>query len=797
MTVHDELDDLRPLDDAVAGAPSGDDDANPVDRDDADRDTEVSAGRVAFALAFPLMGAAVMTGGVFTGVTPRIYAAIAGLLGLGLGLLVVRVRSALVSNVLTVVGLFAIGLVLIGPGNIANAGDLASTAAREADLSRPPAEFVAGWKAILGWLMGIVGFATVWVGVGVRRRSLALLVPLPFAGIAGISVPDSQQVASGLCVLVLFALGLGVLSSINSFEGAERPPLAYELRKLVKSMPIIAVITAVLVVLSQTSFLFPDPQIDPAEEPQKPKTVPLSEVEDRVLFEVGPDVGRGDTELIISGPWRMGTLSTYDGTDWRLPPVAANEFEDVPESGIIEKELAQRLGVRARFRILGLGGTVLPGLPLSAAIQSDGVPLAYDATTGNVRTASGQVRSGQTYVIAAATLPAVADLRLVGQRLDLTPELRALTEIPAAPPAMQALLDEAAAAHDNLWDRFDFLRTYILDNVVATGAGAPVSITPARVQEILGDTLEASPFELVAMQAMAARWLGIPSRIGYGFDGGERAGAVLEVRPKHGASFVEVNFPTFGWLPVIGKPKQAKPTVGADPGFQQVDPNILPSNDTAVQVYLPAVVEPIRSFVRTIQVAVAVAALIGLAILATYLLTPVIRKARLRSRRREAARRAGPRARVALAYAEWRDHAADFGFPHPVDTPLMFLDRIVEDPEHTELAWLTTRALWGDQQVTCDDRTAAAAEELSRSLRRRLTASQPGSMRLVAAVSRVSLREPYAPATDLTRARRNGHTPDAPSRFGTFARRRRNGAVVPDAAAPHEEKELDRVPTPV
>ena len=89
---------------SVAGAPSGDDDANPVDRDDADRDTEVSASRVAFALAFPLMGAAVMTGGVFTGVTPRIYAAIAGLLGLGLGLLVVRVRSALVSNVLTVVG---------------------------------------------------------------------------------------------------------------------------------------------------------------------------------------------------------------------------------------------------------------------------------------------------------------------------------------------------------------------------------------------------------------------------------------------------------------------------------------------------------------------------------------------------------------------------------------------------------------------------------------------------------------------------------------------------------------------
>jgi hypothetical protein len=124
-------------------------------------------------------------------------------------------------------------------------------------------------------------------------------------------------------------------------------------------------------------------------------------------------------------------------------------------------------------------------------------------------------------------------------------------------------------------------------------------------------------------------------------------------------------------------------------------------------------------------------------------------KAVIRSRRRSAAEAAGLRARVALAYAEWRDFATDFGFRHGTDTPLMFLDRFVEDREHTELAWLVTRVLWGDLQDVVDIDHVVAAEELSRTLRRRLAAAQPATVRTVAIFSRLSLRHPYAPETDL------------------------------------------------
>jgi hypothetical protein len=45
---------------------------------------------------------------------------------------------------------------------------------------------------------------------------------------------------------------------------------------------------------------------------------------------------------------------------------------------------------------------------------------------------------------------------------------------------------------------------------------------------------------------------------------------------------------------------------------------------------------------------------------------------------------------------------------------------------------------------------AVAAEELSRSLRRRLASAQPATVRFVAAVSRLSLRNPFAPDLNAT-----------------------------------------------
>ena len=712
-------------------------------------DEERTPVRVAVALAFPVLAAAVMVGGIFSGgVSGRADAAIAGLLGIALALVARRLRRPLGVNLVAAVGLFVIGLLLVLPNgfnDIGNIRALVSAAAASGRVLRPPVPLDPGWQAIIGWLMGITGFATAWVAIVVRRSALALLLPLPVAAIAGISVPKDQQVGSGIAVLALFAVGLGLLASAHTVaQDEERPPLAFELRKLARSVPLVAVITVALYFLAQAHFLFPKPAIDPTQRPQRPRAIPLSQVQDRVLFEV---------QSTITGPWRIGGLDVYDGRDWRLPPFAQNQLRRVPVTGIVDPDLPQ--GVSAKFIVAGLGGAVLPALPNTVGIAATG-QFQYDARNGNIRVTQGQVTAGLEYTVTAATVPTVEQLE--ADSLPIPNDIRQFTQIPPMPPAVTDLIGRSPKT--SKWAEFDFVRHYVLDNVVASGPGEPRSITPDRVQDMLAGTREASPFEIVAAQAMLARWIGVPSRIGYGFDGGQQVGDRLQIRPRNGSTFVEVYFPGFKWLPVIGTPRVARPTVG-DTGGQQRDASIQPSNDVSVQVFLPLVVPPPSTFVAQLRnivlVVLAIALLLGL----LYLLYPLVRKAWLRSRRRAAAFNAGPRARVVLAYSEWRDYAADYGYAHPTDTPLMFLNRFVVDDNHTELAWLVTRALWGDLQGDLEEPQAggdlaAAAEELSRSLRRRLASAQPWTLQVVAALSRQSLRHRFAPDTDQPRPRRRG-----------------------------------------
>jgi hypothetical protein len=160
---------------------------------------------------------------------------------------------------------------------------------------------------------------------------------------------------------------------------------------------------------------------------------------------------------------------------------------------------------------------------------------------------------------------------------------------------------------------------------------------------------------------------------------------------------------------------------------------------------VPVLVPPKSPLPEQIRRVVLIAVPLALLLFLLYVIWPGVRKAWVRGRRRTAARIAGPRARVALTYAEWRDMGTDYGYRHDTDTPLMYLDRFLEDPEHTELAWLVTRGLWGDLQGSLTPELATMAEELSRALRRRLAQAHPAPVRAIGVVSRLSLRHPYAP----------------------------------------------------
>jgi hypothetical protein len=696
--------------------------------------------RLAVAAGFATVAAAIMVGGVFTGVSPRIWATVAGVLGIAAASRIRSIKNPYVMNGLIILALFAVGIIIAAPGgsfgDVVNLGPFLREAITAGNVQRPPIEFTLGWRAILGWLMGGLGFATAWLGIEVRRPALGLMLPLPLVAIAAISVPDDARVATGIGSLVLFAIALGLLSGIDLSEDAEQRSLSFELRRAARALPLLAGLTVALIFLSQANFLFPRPVYDPTQSAQKPKAIPLSKVPDRELFQVSSSV---------TGPWRMGSLDVYDGKDWRLPPFADNRIKPVPKSGILDSELQP--GVRATFHITGLDGAVLPGLPNLVGLIAQGPTLAHDIRSGVIRLASGAIQPGLEYTVTAARIPTVQQLQRITQpppdNIEGIPTKRFL-DIPPPPPQIAQLLQQAPKTSQ--WDELNFLRNKLLDTVAATGNGSPVSVPPSKVEDMIFGSKQGSPFEIVAGQAMLARWAGIPSRIGYGFDGGDKVPGGFSVRPKNGASFVEVYFTGQKWLPLIGTPRKANSSFNNQQ--TQTNPTIIASDDFAVQIYVPYERNATGYFFDQIRAILDIVLPIVLLVLLAYFLWPAVRKSYIHARRRSIANDSGPSARIGLAYAEFRDLATDFGYRHSSDTPLMFLDRVVPDEEHAQLAWLVTRTLWGDLRTGVSEDDALAAEELARSLRKRLSQGHSWTLRAIASLSRLSLRYPYAPGFD-------------------------------------------------
>lgn len=695
--------------------------------------------RTGLVVGCSVAAAAVMSGGLFEGIEGRVYPVIAAACGVAVAAQASRRNSALWTNVTIIGGILATGLVLLLPAGIENLtriGSILSEAKGASRVVRPPTEFLPGFRLIIGIVMATIGFVAGWVGIEFRRPALGLLIPLPAVAYGAISVPETEKVPSGIAAAALFVVGLAMLSSLQSLvDGSEQAPsLGYELRRVVRALPVLAVLVGVLALAAQSNFLFPKPRIDPARDSVAPKAVPLSEVEDRTLFTV---------TSAVTGPWRIGILDVYTDDEWRLPAFAESNLEKVPESGIVDPSLQATL--TAEFRIAGLGGAVLPGLPSTVGIKAQGPRLSYDERTGNIRQAQGQIRPGLAYTVTAAGLPTEDDLRKTTelQADSLPSEVRRALELPAPPPAVVALLQEAPTA--NLWDRLDFVRRRFLQTVVAAGPGTPTAVPPSKVEDMLAGSKEGSPFEIVAGQAMLARWAGVPARIGYGFDGGnELEGGIREIRPRHGSSWLEAWYPGFKWLPILGQPAKAKSSLQTDAPTNPVE-GVEADTDIAVQVYFPLRIEgksPLYAQIRRIVLFALPVILLGVLL---YLTWPAAWKSWLRRRARRRAAREGVQAEVAQAYAEFRDTCTDLGIRGRSLSPLAFLDVLVDDEEHRELAWLVTRVIWGDLRHARAAEHASDAIELARALRKRVAQGQPASIRLIASVSRLSVRHPFAP----------------------------------------------------
>jgi hypothetical protein len=214
------------------------------------------------------------------------------------------------------------------------------------------------------------------------------------------------------------------------------------------------------------------------------------------------------------------------------------------------------------------------------------------------------------------------------------------------------------------------------------------------------------------------------------------------VRPGDGAVWLEAYFEHFGWVPIVGTPPKAQASLDTKPKKQ--NPAVVPSDRLDLVTYVPIrlqTTELLFTIVRFWLKRVLPALLVVVLLVLFY---PGVLKLLRTLRRRRWALDSGLPQRIAVAYAELRDHAYDLNIGDVTMTPLEFLKAVTPDTEHRELAWLVTRALWGDLARDLHTDDADAAEDMSRSVLKRLRRSNPALNRVVAFGSRTSLRDPYS-----------------------------------------------------
>jgi transglutaminase superfamily protein len=692
--------------------------------------------QTALAAALATAAAVWMVGGIFDGLAPRIVGLAAAAIGSALGYSVYRFRKPWLQYVVPVAGLL-FGAALVAPDARTGTSSLPALvldAVRTGGFLQPPVDFAPGWKLIFTVVFVMLAAGAVGVAVATSRPRLAAAVPMPLALGAALVQPQNAALLSSAVTIVaaLAAFAVAYGADLGRGIGRDRALGAgFETRRLARTGAMVAGLVAAVVLLNQAGFLFPSPDQNRVVPPQRPQVPP--QVPDVPLFKVTTNA---------QTPFRLGVIDVYDVKQgaWMLPEQDNRRLrrDSAPVTVPGPKLGAQFLS--ATFVVEQATGHLLPSIGGTVKIEGlSGQQFDYDPRQGTISLAGRPVFSGLTYTVEAALPAGGADLRKADPP---PPSIR--NQFLAAPPVpleVQELL--AKAPTSNLFDRLQYVRAQLYSKATAAGPGKPVDVSARRAVQILGGA-DANPYEITATEALLARWAGIPARIGYGYNGGTPLpGGALEVRPRNGATWLEAYFGQYGWIPIVGTPPRARPSTSTQTKNQ--NPAVHATDDLALIVYLPVRVHTLLPIYVIARYWLLVALPFVVAAVLLVVFYPALVKL-LRSRRRKRwALRQAPEARIAVAYAEFRDVARDLAVGDPMATPLEFLDYIEPDKEHRELAWLVTRSLYGDirgEQLTPEH--AQVAEEFAASVRRRVFRAQSLTTKLLSLTARTSLRDPYS-----------------------------------------------------
>jgi len=263
--------------------------------------------------------------------------------------------------------------------------------------------------------------------------------------------------------------------------------------------------------------------------------------------------------------WRLYALDRFNGTSWTNsdPEGTKGSFLSTSANLTIPAPTIAAPTVEQQYHMLiDLDAPWLPMAYPPEAVRYFSVRVRYDADITAVMAPDGW-KAGAEYTVSSRAVDPTPDQldRVTLEQMRSAPWYAEVTSLPNdVPPAVHdlalALTRDAATPYDKVYSIQQYF-TASNGFVYATDAGTR-SDTNALVDFL---TVSKRGFcqQFATAMTVLVRELGIPARVAVGFRTGAQDGDTFTVSSRDAHSWVEVYFPTFGWLSFEPTPSRPNP----------------------------------------------------------------------------------------------------------------------------------------------------------------------------------------------------------------------------------------------
>ena len=262
----------------------------------------------------------------------------------------------------------------------------------------------------------------------------------------------------------------------------------------------------------------------------------------------------------IAAYWRTVSLDTFDGVTWKAtegaPPQEVSSTTQLSDERSFSQELDQSFTV-------GTQDLTLSGLPAAYPAMHVEYPgaLTYDPDLEMLRLGEGTMASGTEYRVQSSPVqPPPADLdTVVFPDPTLNPRY---TSIPGdLPPQITSIAEQWVANETTPYGQILAIQDHLRGPEFRYDASVPARDDQFTLLDFLQTTKTGFCQQYASAMAIMLRTLGYPTRVAVGFTSGDRSDAdgLWHVTTDNAHAWVEVLFPTYGWLAFEPTPGRTNP----------------------------------------------------------------------------------------------------------------------------------------------------------------------------------------------------------------------------------------------